>query len=288
MTKVSVIDLPLPLPGYYNFFSSWLVVVDKLNILVDPGPTASIDNLIVNLKARGVEKLDAVILTHIHLDHAGGVGDLVSKFNVDKVFCIEKAIKHLVDPTKLWDGTIKTLGDLAFVQGEPKALEKDKVFPASNLIKIGKLEIPVFETPGHASHHISFLINEFLFVGEALGVIVPHDKDYLRPATPVRFIKEVYVDSIKKLKPVHCKHLCFGHYGMKERDEALFEIAENQIKLWVNVLSEAKEGLAECIDKLAKKDQYFSRIDNLPCAIRERERQFVGNSINGVLGYLNS
>lgn len=288
MTKVAVIDLPLPLTGYYNFFSSWLIQVDGLNLVIDPGPTSSIDCLITNLKARGVKKVDAVILTHIHLDHAGGVGGLVSKFNVDQVFCIEKAIKHLIDPSKLWEGTIATLGDLAFVQGQPKAVNKDKLFAAKNLIKINNFEIPVIETPGHASHHISFLVNDYLFIGEALGVILPQASSYLRPATPIKFIKEVYVDSIKRLKLVNSKYLCFGHYGMKERDDEIFKIAENQIELWAEVLALKDSDISSAISKLMEKDKNFSLFDKLPADLKRRERQFVSNSIKGIWGYLNS
>lgn len=288
--QIRLIDLPLNLPGYYNFISSWLITIDNKNILVDPGPTASIPILIESLNKYGIKKLAAVLLTHIHLDHAGGIGDLVNNFNVEKVFCFSKATKHLLNPEQLWEASKANLKEFALVQGEPKAVAKNIVFEARERIVLDNLEIPVFETPGHASHHISYLIKDHLFIGEALGVIVEGNSKYLRPATPPKFSKEVYLSSIAKLSTVDAKYLCFGHFGKRENSRELFDNSLKQIKAWIETVSLfiKEDNYIEdvIIDTLIKEDQFFSEFINLSSEIKLRELRFIKNSIKGIKDYL--
>ena len=83
-----------------NFLSTWVYKDSKLCFLVDCGPASTIDPLIAELSEIGIEKgdLDYILLTHVHIDHAGGVGDLLSHFPRASVICHPRGIKHLIDP----------------------------------------------------------------------------------------------------------------------------------------------------------------------------------------------
>lgn len=289
MITAEVLDLPLPREGFYHFFSSWFVQVGELCIVVDPGPTASIDSLIVQLKARGCTRIDYLLLTHIHLDHAGGTGSLVQEFPVGKILCHERAIAHLVEPSRLWEGSIQTLGDLAVLQGQPIPVPSDKLIPAQDTI-VGGLLLKAIPTPGHAPHHISYLLGETLFIGEALGVVLPESPTYLRPATPPRFLDTPYKESIQRLRAVPALNLCFGHYGMRKREDSLFESALTQIDTWMRYLSnhQQEQGLDvdSCILQLIEQDPLFQPFVDLPAALKLRERRFVENSLRGIKDFI--
>jgi len=115
------------------------------------------------------------------------------------IICHDKARPHLIDPEKLWQGTVKTLGDTG------RAYGKIEPVPEKYLISAQNFSTPViqtFLTPGHAPHHISFITRDgILFAGEAGGVNIDfHETDpYLRPATPPKFFMETSIASIDLL-----------------------------------------------------------------------------------------
>jgi glyoxylase-like metal-dependent hydrolase (beta-lactamase superfamily II) len=291
MINAEVLDLPLPKEGFYHFFSSWFVRLGGMCIVVDPGPTASVKNLIVQLKARGCSRIDYLLLTHIHLDHAGGTGSLVQEFPIGKILCHERAIPHLIEPSRLWEGSVQTLGDLAILQGRPIPVPEDKLVSAQD-ITIADILLKVIPTPGHAPHHISYLFGKTLFVGEALGVILPESPTYLRPATPPRFLDQPYKDSIQRLRAIPAETLCFGHYGKREREDSLFDNALSQIDTWIRCLGMRKEqqdrDAEDCISQLIEADPLFQPFTQLPSALKARERRFVENSLKGIKEFLCS
>src|SRR5690242_9017571 len=113
------IDLDQPaLEGFRKFISSWLYLGQGFTLLVDPGPLSTIPRLSAELRRLGVERLDYALLTHIHIDHAGGTGALLREFPGATVICHPEGIRHLVAPEKLWQGSRKVLGPLADAYGE--------------------------------------------------------------------------------------------------------------------------------------------------------------------------
>ncbi|OPZ55723.1 MAG: Alginate biosynthesis sensor protein KinB [Synergistetes bacterium ADurb.Bin520] len=105
-----LIDIDQALEGFRKFISAWLYRVNGATILVDPGPASTIPCLVERLKGAGVERIDHVLLTHIHLDHAGGTGHLMQHFPGARVNCHPKGIPHLAAPQKLWEESKKVLG----------------------------------------------------------------------------------------------------------------------------------------------------------------------------------
>jgi glyoxylase-like metal-dependent hydrolase (beta-lactamase superfamily II) len=191
ITKLSshlyLIDLEQKIRGFRNFICSWLIKGESGTILVDPGPLSTIDVLLKALEKLEVKSVDVVLLTHIHIDHAGGAGRIVEKYPMARVICHPKGIKHLINPDKLWQGSLKVLGDIAAAYGEIIPV------PEENIGYEEELETPegaihVYETPGHALHHLCYRFKDLFFAGEVAGVGFKVATGlYARPATPPVF-----------------------------------------------------------------------------------------------------
>ena len=294
ITKINsnlyLIDLKQSIRGFRDFIGSWLFVGD-CNFLVDVGPASTVKELVESLKNLGVQRLDYVFLTHIHLDHAGGIGEFVKFFPEAKVICHKRAVEHLVTPEKLWQATKKVLGEVAIAYGEMKPLSEEKIILSSEFELEG---FQALNTPGHAVHHVSYVWNKYLFAGEVGGVFhCLGDKTYLRPATPPRFFLEVAVESLDKLQNLSKKEICFGHFGIHKDSKEILERHRNQLFLWKDVVADQmkrtsdKEDLVEnCISELLLIDESFMSFNLLDDDIRERERYFIKNTIDGYIGYL--
>ena len=182
-----LIEINQDMPGFDHFNGTWSYIGDK-NIIVDVGPAHSVKRLIKSLRSMGREHVDYILLTHIHIDHAGGLADFLTYYPTAKIICHNKAMEHLAEPTKLWKGSLKVLGAIAESYGPPKPLKNECLIPHTEA-SINNLEI--IETPGHAPHHLSFRYDGYLFAGEAGGNYFRiHNQDYLRPATPPIFFLE--------------------------------------------------------------------------------------------------
>ncbi|HID38563.1 MAG TPA: MBL fold metallo-hydrolase [Calditrichaeota bacterium] len=340
-TGLYLVDLDLPLTGFRQFISCWIYRRNGKTIIVDPGPASSIPVVLEALRLLNIKTLDLILLTHIHLDHAGGTGYLVEQFPKTPVCCHPIGIPHLIDPQKLWDGSLNVLGEIAETYGAPKPV------PANILFYIEENQdnpcnIKIFETPGHASHHVCYLVDELLFAGEVAGVMLPvqswssqlisrkpglgtDDQSppilldklgertgerrvslakldsgetvqpvtsyYLRIATPPVFKYHVYRNSLLKAAQIEAEKICFGHYGLHTFDELLFEQAEQQLKLWMEIIAEFPYSLQEesyrhIFEIILQKDPSLKAFDNLPTDIQQREIYFCLNSIKGMHEYI--
>jgi len=200
--ELHLIDLDQPLPGQRRFISCWVSVGPDVVFLVDPGPPGTAAHLLENLDALNLPRLDFILLTHIHLDHGGATAAVLKRWPRAKVICQPKGRSHLIDPGRLWAGSLEVLGHKAEVYGEPGPVNPDSIVSYSALDSYG---IDVVPTPGHAPHHICFRHGRTLYLGEAAGTFSslgqgPDTPDYyLRPATPPRFYPKVALDSLDRL-----------------------------------------------------------------------------------------
>lgn len=291
MDNLYIVDLDQPLDGFRNFLSSWVYRHDGLIMAVDPGPRSTIPVLVDALKQLNVKKLDYILLTHIHIDHAGGTGVLVEHFPDAKVICHPKGIRHMVDPSKLWEGSRKFLGKVAEVYGEIAAIP-EKNIRYENPISIGEETIKVYETPGHAINHLCYQIGNLLFLGEVAGINYPlEDALYLRIATPPPFIYEVYKSSLEKVAFLDVSHVCFGHYGYRQEVKAVFDTALDQLDNWMATVEKHYKAGGELNEEriyedLLKNDRGLSTYHKLPEDVQSREKIFSLNSIRGMWDYL--
>jgi glyoxylase-like metal-dependent hydrolase (beta-lactamase superfamily II) len=290
---LDLIDLDQSREGYRKFISCWLYRDDRVSFVVDPGPRSSIDALISSLRERGVDHLDYVLLTHIHLDHGGGCADLLGAFEQARLYCHPKGLAHLKEPERLWQGSVKTLGAVAEMYGEPQPVAADRFVDEQELAERG---IRILPTPGHAPHHVSFLVGETLFAGEAIATImaVGAGQHYFRPATPPRFVPDVFLASLSALavldpEPAIC---ALAHHGQLTGLRFWCAQAREQLLMWIDAarqyLASGSTDVKGLFDVLLEVDPRFGqgRFQALPPDIQVRERYYVGNSLRGILQHL--
>jgi glyoxylase-like metal-dependent hydrolase (beta-lactamase superfamily II) len=158
--------------------------------LIDPGPATSLDHLRLSLQRKSIAIADVrqVLLTHIHLDHAGATGALVRENPAIEVFVHERGAPHMIDPSKLLASATRLYGaDMDRLWGDFLPVPAGRVRPlrGAERISAGSRELEVAYTPGHASHHVSYFdpASRVAFVGDTAG-ICRQGRDYVMPPTP--------------------------------------------------------------------------------------------------------
>ena len=288
--RCDILDLKVEKPGFRRFLSSWILRDDRKNrtYLVDTGPSATWPVVREAVETWGGGRLDSVLLTHVHLDHAGATALAVKEYGCS-VSVSPKGRRHLIDPEDLWKGSVATLGETALLYGKPDPLPEEAILPEGTLPE-GFVSV---ETPGHASHHRSFLCCDgTLFAGEAAGIFLEGEEPfpYLRPATPPRFFPEVTLDSIDRLLGLGAKRICYSHFGAAEGAMEMLTFAKEQILFWKAVILELlRRGASPSeeelfFQELLERDPFLAAWRRMEPDIQDREREFIGNSIQGFLG----
>jgi glyoxylase-like metal-dependent hydrolase (beta-lactamase superfamily II) len=197
-------------------------------VLIDPGPTSSMDNLIAAL---GGERPRALLLTHIHLDHAGASGSLVRRWPDLDVYVHEIGASHLADPAKLLASAERLYGDqMERLWGEVAPV------PEENLRRLrGGEEVLGFRvayTPGHASHHVSYLHppSGRVFVGDTAAVRIP-PSDFVMPPTPPPDIDlDLWEDSIEHILDWEPESLGLTHFGEVSEPRRHLEVVRERLR----------------------------------------------------------
>lgn len=246
--------------------------------LVETGPTTSLDAVLEGLEHLGVGARDLahIVVTHIHLDHAGGAGALAPHFPGAKVWVHERGAPHLADPTKLVASAIRVYGEAKlnelFGSVDPVPKERLKAVGDGARIELGGRSLEVLYTPGHASHHVALLDSRSggVFVGDALGVFLP-DVGVLRPATPPpEFDLPLAVQSIERIRDRQPTSILFSHFGPVRRVEEICGRAIDRMRSWASFVEEALEhttelpGVVERLRAAAEDD-----LDEVPPGRRE-------------------
>ncbi len=287
-----LVDLDLAEPeGFRRFLSAWVIRDGPAAVVVDPGPAATLPQLLEGLEELGVTGVEVVLLTHIHIDHAGGTGLLLNRHRGARVVCHPRAIPHLVDPSTLWEGSRKVLGALAEAYGPITPVPPDRVGFSPTLEATGR-GIAALPTPGHAPHHLAFRAGAWFFAGELGGVRYPlPGGDYWRPATPPPFRHDVFRESLETVKGRAGGLCCLGHYGAVTGAEEVLAQASEQLDLWVEAVRRHRRMTGEEFEEavlasLRAEDPRFGRFRDLPADVRNRERYFLANTLKGLRGWV--
>lgn len=230
------------------------VVAGEKTAIVETGPKSVVDNVLAGLEASGVEHLDWIVVTHIHLDHAGAAGTLARSFPDATVAVHHVGAPHLVDPSKLWASAARIYGDdMDRLWGgiDPIPEERVRSLVDGDTIDLGGRSLRAVETTGHARHHHAYLDDAtgILFAGDALGVHLP-DVGLIRPATPPpEFDCDVAVASIERIRSLQPDALWFTHFG--PTDTSVGETCDRAIEAlraweaWVRQARERTDDLDE-------------------------------------------
>jgi glyoxylase-like metal-dependent hydrolase (beta-lactamase superfamily II) len=193
--------------------------------LIDPGPSTTIERLRAALLRKGIAIADVrqLLLTHIHLDHAGATGSLVEENPAIEVLVHERGAAHMVDPSKLLSSATRLYGeqDMARLWGEflPVPRARVRMLAGGERIKAAGLELDVAYTPGHASHHVSYFdpSSRIAFVGDTAGIrraTAGNARGYVMPPTPPPDIDlEAWNASIDRILAWDPDTLFLTHFG---------------------------------------------------------------------------
>ena len=277
--------------GLKGFFGGWFVG-GEINALVDVGPANGVATYLGGLEDLGVDRLDLILLTHVHIDHSGALSWVLEKYPEARIVVHDSGVRFLADPTRLWEGSLQVLGDMARLQGQPRPC------PTDNIIGHIQADVPgltIVETPGHAAHHLSYSLGGFLFAGEAGGnLFLPGGRQYLRPATPPRFFLETTLASVDRLLELPDQPMFYAHREWASSSREMLRRSRAQYLRWAEivgrVMNEGPEGdmIERATEALLAEDPELAAFEVMSDEEKTRERNYMANSIRGYAGYLKS
>jgi glyoxylase-like metal-dependent hydrolase (beta-lactamase superfamily II) len=227
--------------------------------LVETGPSLSREAVGEGLAELGIgpDDLAHIVVTHIHLDHAGGVGTLARAYPRASIWVHQRGAPHLADPTRLVSSVQRVYGAdraRAYFGGvEPTPADRLRSVDEGDVIAMGERSLEVLYTPGHASHHVALVDSETgaVFAGDAIGVHLP-DVKVLRPATPPPDIDvELMVQSIERIRERTRSMLLLSHFGAVPEVNAICDLAILRVRGWAEDVRESL-GRTDDVDEIAK------------------------------------
>ena len=218
-------------------------------MLVETGPATSAERILEAAVSLGIahHQVCHMAVTHIHLDHAGGLGTLARYFKAAKIWVHAKGHKHMADPTRLVEGSRAALGDQKMEEyGDVLPVPAKRLFPANEGTRIhlgGNRILEIWETPGHARHHVCFYDahTRGLFSGDAAGIYFPRlskmlNRPVLRPATPAPdFNGSLMRQTLCRLALNELDNIYFAHFGAASPAKYLIELAIGQLAVQMHM-----------------------------------------------------
>lgn len=205
--------------------------------LVESGPGSTLETVLAGIREAGFapEGLTSVLLTHIHLDHAGAAGALAQRFGAE-VYVHEHGAGHLVDPSRLLASAGRIYGDrMAALWGETLPVPRSLLRPVRDgeTFEIAGRRVGVLYTPGHASHHVSYVMDgKRMFTGDAAGIRLP-GSSALRPALPPPELDlELWRGSVQAMRQAGPEELLLTHFGRVGDADAHFRKLEEAHRSW--------------------------------------------------------
>lgn len=217
--------------GAQHAIGVYLVETDDGPALFDCGPASTIGALEAGLAEHGVELTDIrhLLLSHIHLDHAGAAGPLVRRHPGLTVWVSDVGRPHLVDPSRLERSARRLYGELFDpLWGELAPVPEENVRVADGDV----LGWDAFPTPGHASHHVSYLRDGTLLAGDATGVRMPGASYVLPVCPPPDITVEGWHETIAEIRRREPDRLALVHFGIHEDVEAHLDRLEVELDRW--------------------------------------------------------
>ena len=199
------------------------------DVLVDPGPSSCLPVL---LEALGDERPSALLLTHIHFDHAGAAGSLVERWPDLRVYVHERGAPHLASPDRLYNSARRLYGDdMERLWGEmlPVPEENLEVLTGGETIRNGWR---VAYTPGHASHHVSFLHDGTAFAGDVAGVRITPNSMTIPPTPPPDIDVEAWHESIATVRSWRPERLAVTHFGVADDVDRQLDELGGRLDAW--------------------------------------------------------
>ena len=273
--------------------------------IVETGPSTSFEPVVAGLERLGIGRADLahIVVTHIHLDHAGGVGRIAERFPNATVWVHERGARHLADPTRLLASVRSIYGPETtarlFGPVEPVAAQRIRALGDGYRLELGGRHLETVTTPGHAKHHVALADSATgaVFTGDALGIHPPDARD-LRPATPPPdYDLELALSSIERIRDrARGAIVLFSHFGPVHEVERICDLAVERFRTWTEAAGRALERTDEPertdeLDEIVRVLQDVARADAQTGAEAELDLQAmetmssVRMNAMGILGY---
>jgi glyoxylase-like metal-dependent hydrolase (beta-lactamase superfamily II) len=231
--------------GRPHTIAAALLESDSHRAIIDPGPGSTLETLRQSLHVRGITigDLDAILLTHIHLDHAGATGALVRENPRLTVYVHSKGAPHMIDPSKLLASAARLWpNDLQILFGDDLPVPKEslRILEGGESLTLGTRKLEVVYTPGHASHHVSYFdkTEDVAFVGDTTGVRI-EGNSFVMPATPPPDVDLELWDasfaSILERKPAR---LYLTHFGYSDNPAEHILLFRERLHRWAALTAE--------------------------------------------------
>jgi glyoxylase-like metal-dependent hydrolase (beta-lactamase superfamily II) len=249
MNEISVLDTNWV--GRPRSIAGALLESDGHRAIIDPGPESTLATLRERLHARGlsVAQLDAILLTHIHLDHAGASGSLVRENPRIAVYVHDLGAPHMLDPSRLlasaqrlWPDTLQQL----FGDTLPVPKENLRILQGGEKLTLGTRKVEVEYTPGHASHHVSYFDGSegIAFVGDTAGIRIDNGP-YILPATPPPDISlEIWEKSFATILARRPSRLFLTHFGFAGNPAEHIEEFRRRLHHWAQLAEDVLRSAA--------------------------------------------
>lgn len=247
------VEIDTFLGGWNHVTAGYLLTGDR-PFLIETGSQSSIEILLGALNHLGIDRKDlyGAAVTHIHLDHAGGIGDVAKAFPNAKIYVHPLGAKHLIDPTRLINSAALVYGtllDSLYGRLEPTQADRIVILNDNDEIELGNgRKLTAIDSPGHAKHHVALLDSEsgLLFAGDAVGVRLP-EAGILRPSSPpADFDLFKAINSLQRFIEVKPYRVALAHYGVVDiHPNELLNEAQETVTKWAEV---AKQAVIDNID----------------------------------------
>lgn len=279
---LKLLNSHLDIPGYQNYISTYLLI-GKKKALVDIGPRAGVNGVFTALSDASLhpEEIDYLILTHIHIDHAGGVGTALKLLKNARVLVHPRGRQHLIDPSNLWNASLETSPELSLKYGQFEPVPDDRILVAEDGMKLdlGKgVTLEVLMTPGHAAHHMSIFdhSNGVMFAGDSAGL---YTGGVLRLTAPPPTRPADYLASLDKMIAFKPELLAYGHYGCFPDAVDRMKMTQEKVRVWYGIAqagAEVGKTPEQVAREIRQKDKDLSYFDTLSKDEFERDNyQFV-------------
>jgi glyoxylase-like metal-dependent hydrolase (beta-lactamase superfamily II) len=246
-----VFQIDTRMAGYTGITAGYLIRSDR-PCLVETGTAPSAPIVRDALAALGVgpRDLSTVVVTHIHLDHAGGAGDIAQMFPAARVVVHTRGARHLADPSRLMASARTVYGDdldRLFGTLAPTPAERIDTVGETGVVDLGGgRRLDSHYSPGHAKHHVGLLdsVSGDLYVGDAAGMYLPETGDLRAGTPPPDFDLDTALASVALFGALRPERLLFSHYGPVGEVQETLERSAEEIKVWVAETRKAhREGL---------------------------------------------
>jgi len=241
-----VFGIDTQMAGYDKITAGYLIRAER-PCLVETGTAPSAPLVRDALAGLGIGPRDlaTVVVTHIHLDHAGGVGDIATMFPAAEIVVHERGARHLADPTRLMDSARRVYGralDALFGELAPTPAERIRAVEERGSIDLGGgRRLDSHYSPGHAKHHVGLIdsVSGDLYVGDAAGVFIQETRD-LRPATPPPdFDLAQALASLRTFAALRPARLMFSHFGPVHEVTQTLERSAEELNVWTEQTRQA-------------------------------------------------